>query len=89
MINKSVRCVLHVCGDAKKQEPRLPNPAHLDEAGVNVWPLVTAPVALAIDGVLGNGPASFPDVPTAWSEAARAYGQRAAIPEGIFELVFP
>ncbi|MEV0897073.1 hypothetical protein [Actinoplanes sp. NPDC049802] len=61
----------------------------LDGAGVNVRPQVTAPVAFAIEGILGNGPASFPDAPTAWIAAAQGHGQGVSVPEGIFEIVFP
>jgi hypothetical protein len=86
---RRIKLWLEVVGGQIPHDVWSPVASLLDGAGVNVWPLVTAPVALAIDVVLGNGPASFPDVPTAWSEAARTHGQRVAIPEGIFELLFP
>ncbi|MFC7532480.1 hypothetical protein [Actinoplanes sp. GCM10030250] len=61
----------------------------LDGAGVNVRPQVSAPVAFAIEAILGNGPASFPDAPTAWIAAVQDHDQGVSVPEGIFEIVFP
>ncbi|WP_166380668.1 hypothetical protein [Catellatospora methionotrophica] len=61
----------------------------LDGAGADVRPQVSAPVAFAIEGILGNGPASFPDLPAAWIAAVQEHGQSVPVFDHLFEIVFP
>ena len=62
----------------------------LDGAGSAVRPQVTAPVAFAIEGLVGDGPATgFPEAPGAWLDAARlASDESVGIPDEMFDLVF-
>lgn len=61
----------------------------LSGAGVNVRPQVNAPVAFALEGVMGEGPGSdFPMMPSAWQEAASASVEPLTVPDGLFEVVF-
>ena len=61
----------------------------LDGAGADVRPQVSAPVAFAVEGILGNGPVSFPDAPAAWTAAVQGHDRAVSVPDGIFEIVFP
>ena len=62
----------------------------LQGAGAEVKPDVTAPVAFALECVLGDGPSErFPELPRAWQEAAAAYGGGLSVPDELFTIVFP
>ncbi|HEY3556439.1 MAG TPA: hypothetical protein VGL05_03210 [Kribbella sp.] len=62
----------------------------LNGAGSNVRPQVTAPVAVALEGKLGAGPAiPFPEVPTLWQSTAARAERRLRIPDDLFLEVFP
>lgn len=61
-------------------------------AGSGVWPTVNAPVAFALECVMGAGPTTaFPEIPRVWVEAARGTGgtDPLAIPDDLFTFVFP
>ncbi|MEZ5098138.1 MAG: hypothetical protein R2731_19935, partial [Nocardioides sp.] len=63
--------------------------ALLEGAGRNTLPTVTAPVALAVEGIIGSGPSDgFPELPSSWVEAARSQNDPVTIPDGLFELIF-
>jgi hypothetical protein len=63
----------------------------LEGAGEDVRPTVTGPVAFAIEFLLGAGPqGGFPIGPAAWQQTAAEAGHGSlAVPDGIFETVFP
>ena len=62
----------------------------LGGAGRNVRPAVTDPVACALECVLGAGPSiAFPLGPAAWQQAAAQHESGLAVPDELFELVFP
>ncbi|WP_454857650.1 hypothetical protein [Promicromonospora soli] len=61
----------------------------LNGAGTGVHPQVTAPVAFALEGIVGGGPSTeFPEVPRAWVNAAAEADERLTVPDGLFDLVF-
>jgi hypothetical protein len=63
--------------------------ALLDGAGAGVRPQVTAPVAFALEGLVGAGPsAAFPEFPSAWVNAMVQSDQPVTVPDGLFDLVF-
>ncbi|WP_159805183.1 hypothetical protein [Cellulomonas citrea] len=62
----------------------------LDGAGSDVRPLVTKPIAFAIEGYLADGPqVPFPEVPRAWVDALAGSESPVSIPDELFHLVFP
>jgi len=62
----------------------------LQGAGAGVRPQVTGPVAFAVEGLVGGGPAvAFPEVPSPWRDAAKAAAEPLTIPDGLFSLIFP
>ena len=62
----------------------------LDGAGSNVRPLVSRPIAFAIEGRLGDGPeVPFPGVPRVWIDAMAGSKSPVGIPDEMFQLVFP
>jgi hypothetical protein len=62
----------------------------LEGAGDNVRPSVTGPVAFALECLVGAGPSiDFPMGPAAWAHAAAQHGTDLAVPDQLFELVFP
>jgi hypothetical protein len=62
----------------------------LEGAGRNVVPIVSGPVACALECLLGAGPSTgFPIGPRIWGDAARSAGKDLEVPDGIFEFVFP
>ncbi len=61
----------------------------LDGAGAAVRPQVTAPVAFALEGLVGAGPSTgFPELPPAWVDAVSLADEHVTIPDGLFDLVF-
>ncbi|GAA2220744.1 hypothetical protein GCM10010413_10180 [Promicromonospora sukumoe] len=61
----------------------------LDGAGAAVRPQVTAPVALALEGLVGAGPSTgFPEFPRAWVDAVERVDAQVSVPDGLFERVF-
>ena len=61
----------------------------LDGAGAAVRPQVTAPVAFALEGLVGAGPApGFPELPRAWVDAVSQADKHVTVPDGLFGLVF-
>ncbi|MFD7023448.1 hypothetical protein [Promicromonospora sukumoe] len=61
----------------------------LDGAGAAVRPQVTAPVAFALEGLVGAGPSDgFPEFPRAWVDAVERDGAHVSVPDGLFERVF-
>lgn len=61
----------------------------LDGAGTGVRPQVTAPVAFALEGLVGAGPSSgFPEVPSAWRTAVAQADEPVRVPDELFDLVF-
>ncbi|MFD7311085.1 hypothetical protein [Promicromonospora sp. NPDC059942] len=61
----------------------------LDGAGTAVRPQVTAPVAFALEGLVGAGPATgFPEFPRAWVDAVAQSAEHVSVPDGLFDLVF-
>ena len=62
----------------------------LEGGGEELRPLVTEPVAFAIEFLLGAGPSGdFPVGPTAWLQAATRHDDPLEVPDGTFEIVFP
>lgn len=62
----------------------------LESAGGRVHPQVLEPVACALECRLGLGPRSpFPTIPREWQHASESSTAGMAVPDQIFELVFP
>ncbi|MGW7687271.1 hypothetical protein ACWGID_41400 [Kribbella sp. NPDC054772] len=62
----------------------------LTGAGANGRPQVTAPVALALETHLGNGPSSpFPEIPATWQSAAQSAPSPLTIPDDLLKLIWP
>ncbi|WP_285100670.1 hypothetical protein [Promicromonospora sp. MEB111] len=50
---------------------------------------MTAPVAFALEGLVGAGPSTgFPELPPAWVDAVSLADEHVTIPDGLFDLVF-
>ncbi|MBL0888904.1 hypothetical protein [Myceligenerans indicum] len=61
----------------------------LDGAGAAGRPQVTAPVAFALEGLVGDGPSTgFPEYPRAWVDAVAEADEQVSVPDGLFSLVF-